>query len=457
MPTLEAASIGSSLRLAEVLGALSLATDLANGQAPEQCLRAALVSTRLAADGDAPLREDIYWCAVLRYLGCNGFAVEEAVFASGDDIGLRASFVRTDLGRPSQFVGAVLRDVGRGAPLLQRAQGVARMLSSPQAPLQHARAQCDAGMQLARKLGMSDGVVQALGQADERFDGRGFPARLAGDALVSAIRHVELARVAVVFHALGGITSARAEVQRPAGGHLDPDLARRFDADAAALLAGLDRTSVWDEFLAAEPQRREVAADALEPLFEAFALFADMKSAYGHGHSTGVAALARAAAQAQGLPAAEATTLAHAALLHDLGRVCVPTGLWDNPGTLSAAEWGKRVRLHAYFTDRVLRQSPALSALAEIAGRAHEKLDGAGYPRGDRAPALGRAMRLLAAADVYHACTETRAHRPAHAPDAAARELAPKSRLAGCATTPPTRCRPRPDTYGRARRAPATR
>ena len=225
-----------------------------------------------------------------------------------------------------------------------------------------------------------------------------------------------------MFHALGGITAARAEVQRRAGGHLDPDLARRFDADAAALLAGLDRTSVWDEFLAAEPQRREVAADALEPLFEAFALFADMKSAYGHGHSTGVAALARAAAQAQGLPAAEATTLAHAALLHDLGRVCVPTGLWDNPGTLSAAEW-ERVRLHAYFTDRVLRQSPALSALAEIAGRAHEKLDGAGYPRGDRAPALGRAMRLLAAADVYHACTETRAHRPAHAPDAAVREL----------------------------------
>ena len=76
----------------------------------------------------------------------------------------------------------------------------------------------------------------------------------------------------------------------------------------------------------------------------------------------------------------------------------------------TAAEW-ERVRLHSYYTDRVLRHSPALARYADIAGRAHERLDGSGYHRGDRE--ADAQVRLLAAADVYHACTEARAYRPA--------------------------------------------
>jgi HD-GYP domain-containing protein (c-di-GMP phosphodiesterase class II) len=404
------AESSAPLRLAEVLGALSLASDLANGQPSEHGLRTAILATRLARDEPTPVRQDVFWTGLLRYLGCNGFAVEEAGYASGDDIGLRASFVRADLGQPSEFLGAVLRDVGRGAPPLQRAQGVLRLLASPGAPKAHAIAQCDAALHCGSKLGMGAGVLQALAQSDERFDGRGQPDGLAGDALAPALRYAEVARVAVVFHALGGVSGARAELRRRAGGHLDPQVVARFEADADACCAGLAQQSVWDEFLAAEPGVWLVSESALAPLFEAFALLADLKSGYFSGHSPAVAALARAAADAQGLPRAEGEQLQRAAVLHDLGRVAVPTGLWDKPGPLTPAEW-ERVHLHSYYTDRVLRRSPALARYADIAGRAHERLDGSGYHRSDRE--LSPQVRLLAASDVYQAAREPRAWRPA--------------------------------------------
>lgn len=409
-----------ALRLAEVLGALSLATDLANGQPSEHALRTGILAVRLAQDEPADVRRDVYWAGLLRYLGCSGFAVEEAAYASGDDIGLRASFVRADLGRPTEFIGAVLRDVGRGAPPLQRAKGVLRLLSNPQAPRAHALAQCDAAEHCGRKLGMPAGVLQALAHSDERYDGRGFPGGLSGDTLSLPQRYVEIARVAVVFLTLGGVPAARAELNRRAGGHLDPRIVARFADAAPQLCAGLEQDSVWDEFLASEPGLWLLDEDALGPLFEAFALMADLKSGYFSGHSPGVAALARAAAQAQGLAQDKADLLGRAALLHDLGRVAVSTGLWDKPGPLTAAEW-ERVRLHSYYTDRVLRHTPALARYADIAGRAHERLDGSGYHRGERE--ADTQVRLLAAADVYQACTEARAYRPARDANGARRVL----------------------------------
>ena len=111
-----------------------------------------------------------------------------------------------------------------------------------------------------------------------------------------------------------------------------------------------------------------------------------------------------------------------AALLHDLGRAAVPTSIWERTGKLTAAEW-EQIRLHAYFTDRILRHSPVLSALAPIAAAHHERIDGSGYPRSIPASMLERSARLLAAADVYHALTEARPHRAALTPNEAAAGL----------------------------------
>lgn len=81
------------------------------------------------------------------------------------------------------------------------------------------------------------------------------------------------------------------------------------------------------------------------------------------------------------------------------------------------------MRLHPYYTERVLARPALLSQLGMLAALHHERLDGSGYHRSVSAGSLSPAARILAAADVYWAMTEPRPHRPARSPDAAAEEL----------------------------------
>jgi HD-GYP domain-containing protein (c-di-GMP phosphodiesterase class II) len=147
-----------------------------------------------------------------------------------------------------------------------------------------------------------------------------------------------------------------------------------------------------------------------------------VKSPWTIGHSRGVADLARAATQIYGLPAADADLVRRAGLLHDLGRLGVSNAIWDKPGALTAAEV-ERVRMHPYLTERMLASSAALASAGAIAVQHHERLDGSGYPRGLTGDAIAPAGRVLAAADAYHAMTESRPHRAARTADEAAAEL----------------------------------
>jgi DNA-binding NarL/FixJ family response regulator len=81
------------------------------------------------------------------------------------------------------------------------------------------------------------------------------------------------------------------------------------------------------------------------------------------------------------------------------------------------------VRLHPYFTERILARCGSVAALAEPASSHHERLDGSGYHRAVGGSSLSHAARILAAADVLAALRSDRPHRPALAEDAAAREL----------------------------------
>ena len=86
--------------------------------------------------------------------------------------------------------------------------------------------------------------------------------------------------------------------------------------------------------------------------------------------------------------------------------------IWEKPGRLGFGEW-ERVRLHPHYTERAFAQSSALAPVGILAGSHHERLDGSGYHRGTRGPALGRPARILAAADSYAAMRESRPYREA--------------------------------------------
>jgi len=102
--------------------------------------------------------------------------------------------------------------------------------------------------------------------------------------------------------------------------------------------------------------------------------------------------------------------------------VGISAGIWGKPGPLSTREW-ERVRMHPYYTERVLARPGVLARLGALASLHHERLDGSGYYRGFSANMLSPAARILAVADVYHAMTELRPHRPALTSEQAADQL----------------------------------
>jgi HD-GYP domain-containing protein (c-di-GMP phosphodiesterase class II) len=155
------------------------------------------------------------------------------------------------------------------------------------------------------------------------------------------------------------------------------------------------------------------------PRSRALADFADLKSPWFLGRSRAVAELAATAAASLGL---DAVTVGRAGLVQDVGRVAVPTIVWERMASLQRDD-SEQIRLHPYHTERIVGSAQGLVEIARLASFHHERLDGSGYHRGAAAAAIPASARVLAAADVYVALTAPRPYRAAFAPAQAATEL----------------------------------
>lgn len=415
------------VRLAEPVAALSLATDLGMGQPLEQALRTCLLAVaagrELGLDGAA--RSDLYYFSLLRFVGCTSDAHEQAALVGGDEIAYYAGVAPAVMGEMSEYLTFLARRFSANAPPLTRARNAGRVLADGTGGAKRSIAiHCEVARMLAVRIGLPSRLGDCFAHVFERWDGKGLPGERSGETIPIPARIAAVARDVELFHRLGGWDAAAEVLRRRRGRAYDPGVADLFLADGERWLAQGAGDSVWDAALAAEPAPWIRVDDArLDAVLEALAHFADLKSPFTRGHSPGVAALAEGAARHAGIDEGETASLRRAALVHDLGRTGIPNGIWDKPGPLTRAEW-ERVRLHPYLTERVLSHAAALAPLASLAGAHHERLDGSGYHRGSPAALLPPAARILAAADVYQAMTEERPHRPALAPDAAARELA---------------------------------
>lgn len=418
----------SDLRLAEVVAALSLATDLGMGQPLEYALCVCVLAVRLGEAlglSESELR-DVYYLALLRHIGCN---VETYRMADlfGDELALRSSFATVDSGQSSQVISLVLRSIrlaNQGSSALDLARMIAQgVLTTPGLMKDTFTGACEVAQRLALRLGFSEGIQRALGQVFERWDGRGIPGALKGEYIALSMRVVTLAQDAVTFHRLEDAEAAMTMARQRKGTAYDPGIVECFCQHAPQLFTGLEQEPSWEVVLSLEPGKHtRLTDDQFDQACRAIADFVDIKSPYTLGHSVGVAELAAQAARRCGLPEADQVALRRAGLLHDIGRVGVSAGIWGKPGPLSEREW-EQVRLHPYYTERVLARPERLARLGAVAALHHERLDGSGYYRGLPASLLSPAARILAAADAYHAMTEPRPHRPALEPDIAAKQL----------------------------------
>jgi HD-GYP domain-containing protein (c-di-GMP phosphodiesterase class II) len=423
----EGARPDDRIRLAELMAALSLATDLGMGRPLEHELGVCLAALELAERlGLAPEeRSEVYYVALLAHVGCAGAAADFAGWAGGDDIHLAQGLRGIGLGSgPAEDLRHFVRHLADDRPLPERGMLLARLLAGGErAAATMAANLCEGAAVLARRLYMPEAVALALAQLLERWDGKGLPGRAAGDEIARPMRIVCVAHDLVAIAGARDAEAALAALARRRGRGYDPEIVDAALAEPATLLDAAAVPDAWERVIAAEPEPvATISGAGLAAVARAFGEFGDVKVAFLHGHSSRVAELAATAAEALGCSRSDAAAVRAAGFVHDVGRVSVPNGIWEKPGPLSAREQ-ERVRLHPYYTERVLERSRALAPLAAVAGAHHERLDGSGYHRGATAAQLGPGARVLAAADAHDAMTHARPHRPALAPAAARAEL----------------------------------
>lgn len=412
------------VRLAELVGSLSLATDLGNGQPLETTLSCTLVALGLArASGLSPADWGaVYWAGLLRFIGCTSTSVEESGFG-GDDLELRAALVPADFLDGADLEPRLVQGLGRGLPASQRAEAVRSFLRrGPQIAPAVLTSHCEVAVRLASRLGMPAGVLAALDAYHERWDGYG-PKGLRMEAIPPAARVLSVAQVAVSNARALTTDELQTLLRRRAGGQLDPGLVSTFLRGQGELLGMIDGASAWDAVIEGEPGApRWVPAEQVVEVARVLGDYSDLKSPFTLGHARGVARLVVDAAGLLGLSPSDSARVESAALLHDLGRVSVPNGILDKPGPLNAVE-RDRVRGHARYTESIFAVAPAVAGLGRLAASNHERLDGSGYPHGFSGAALGPETRLLAAADWYQGMIEERAYRPAYTRGQAAERL----------------------------------
>ena len=405
------------LRMAEVLGALSHALDMTEGQPPGHCLRSCWIGMHVGAAMDLGPDElaTLYYTLLLKDAGCSSNAARLWELYGGDDRLVKNDYKQVDSQSLLQLGHFVLRHAGAGEALRERFARVLNLVRHGEGlATELVATRCERGAQIALQLGFSAAVADGVHSLDEHWNGRGKPEGLRGERIPLNARIALLAQVVDVFHHAGGLDAALGEVRQRSGQWFDPAVVAAFEQVARdkGFWAALGDTGVARRVLDLEPRQDalNVDEDRLDAIAEAFGQVVDAKSPYTYGHSTRVAQVAAAVAGELGLEPSRRRWLRRGALLHDLGKLGVSNGILDKPGKLDPEEWDQ-MRAHARYTEEILSRIGVFRELAQVAGAHHERLDGKGYPYGLTAERISLETRVITVADIFDAITAARPYR----------------------------------------------
>jgi HD-GYP domain-containing protein (c-di-GMP phosphodiesterase class II) len=414
------------IALSELIGALSVALDVAEGEPPGHARRSCLIGMRLAEELglDAGSRSDLFYALLLKDAGCSANAAHmSALFGADDQMAKRTSKL-VDWSRPLHAFLWSVRTVAPEGSLRERSNRLRAIRNEGHVTRALMKARCDRGAEIVHKLGFSDETAEAIRALDEHWDGHGQPRGLRGPEIPLLGRILCLAQTAEVFHSARGPRGMYRVIRRRSGQWFDPML-----VDALGAIRSDERfwSSLTDGNVSAvEPADRILLADAdrLDSIAEGFAAVIDAKSSWTHEHCDGVGRIATAVPTLLGFDEPALRELRRASLLHDLGKLSISNRILDKPGPLSPAEL-ERVRHHPVLTEQILSRVSSFSEMAAVASAHHERIDGGGYPRGLAGEQLTPAIRVLAIADVYEALVSDRPYRPAYTPEAALEVMRP--------------------------------
>jgi putative nucleotidyltransferase with HDIG domain len=160
----------------------------------------------------------------------------------------------------------------------------------------------------------------------------------------------------------------------------------------------------------------------MEATIQAISTTIETRDPYTAGHQRRVTQLAGVIARDMNLFSAQIAGIRVAGLLHDIGKISVPTEILSKPGLLTDVEMSM-IRIHPKIGYDILKNMEFEWPVAQIVLQHHERLDGSGYPAGIRGDKILLEARILAVSDVVEAMSSHRPYRPAVGTEKALAEI----------------------------------
>ncbi|WP_322990911.1 HD domain-containing phosphohydrolase [Hoeflea sp.] len=407
-----------AFKLADLLGALSYALDLTEGQPAGHCMRCCWIGTRIGEAMNLPdeALSDLYYTLLLKDLGCSSNAARICELFLTDDISFKRDFktIDTSMSAALRFVFA---RTGLESGLSERIRALVNVIQKGgKVTRELMETRCHRGADIAARMHFSQTVQNGILALDEHWDGSGLPLGLKHQEIPAIANIALLAQVVDVFYTENDAETALKEVSARSGSWFDPALVTAFSSaqrstDFWPVLTSHDLAA---QVFAMKPaqQSGSVDEDFLDDIAAAFADVVDAKSPFTADHSNRVTLYTDMIAEEMGLGQAHRRWLRRAALLHDLGKLAVSNQILDKPGKLDEAEW-VAIKSHPGHSEAILARVSAFADIAPIAAAHHERLDGKGYPYGLAGEAICLEARILTVADVFDALSAERPYRAA--------------------------------------------
>ena len=408
-----------TIRQSEIIGALSTALDLTEGQPPGHAAKSCLIGMRLARQIGLPEEElrPLYFALLLKDLGCSSNASKMCYLFGADDRQVKKDVKTVDWTKAKNNFQFAFKNAAPSASPIQKAmQMVIMARAGNKGAKQLVKTRCERGADIAKLLSFPPETASAILSLDEHWNGKGHPVGLSGEEIPVASRIMGLAQTVEVFNSEYGTKRAVEVAKIRSGKWFDPNLVAAlssFEGDTQFWLS-LKGNNYLGQLLASEPTDtiQFVGESEIDTIALAFARVVDAKSPWTFRHSEGVAKITVGISEAMGLPPEMVRDMERAALLHDIGKLGVSNMILDKPGRPTEAEFDE-IRKHPDYSKQILDRISLFHNLSNVASAHHERLDGKGYHRQIPGQKLALESRILAVADVCEALSAKRPYRDA--------------------------------------------
>jgi HD-GYP domain-containing protein (c-di-GMP phosphodiesterase class II) len=406
------------LLLSELIGALSHALDITEGQPKGHSVRCCWIGMHIGEALALPKQvlADLYYTLLLKDLGCSSNAARICQLYLTDDLSFKSDFKLID-GSLSQALKFVMSHTGLQSGMIERLRAVANIMrNGGKISTELIEARCFRGADIAKQMRFSEAVCDGIRNLDEHWDGSGKPEGRKGDRIPLLSQIALLSQVADVFHTTGGQTGALDEIANRKGTWFGHAVANAFASLSAhaSFWAGLSDPDLPARIVALEPESafRVLDEKYIDDIALGFAKVIDAKSNFTAGHSERVAAYAVLTAQTLGESVETCRIIHRAGLLHDIGKLGISNSVLDKPDKLTPEEFNQ-VKSHPVYSGAILSSVSVFKDIATVGLQHHEKLDGSGYPHGLKGNQITHLSRIVTVADIYDALTADRPYRAA--------------------------------------------